>query len=139
MQKVKRNVAWLTPILLASSLAIGCRQTADLSDSGPGPDAPVLSDIDAGALYTQITINVNTLDFAIVGDTRPSLEDRDDLYPTAVINQIWTSVQNETPRPDFAVSTGDYMFARTSNMNQLPQVNLYLAARAKFSGQVFPA
>jgi hypothetical protein len=40
--------------------------------------------------------------------------------------------------PPFAVSTGDYMFASVGGTQQAVQLDLYLAARARYSGTTFP-
>jgi hypothetical protein len=83
---------------------------------------------------------IASLSFAIVGDTRPPTDDDTAGYPTAVITQIWQDIQNASPRPLFAVTTGDYMFASpSSNPSQVgPQLDLYLGARNVFSNIVFP-
>jgi hypothetical protein len=41
--------------------------------------------------------------------------------------------------PPFGVSTGDYMFASTGGAEASPQLDMYLAARALYSGTMFPA
>ncbi len=77
------------------------------------------------------------LRFAVVGDTRPPGPDDTANYPTAVVQQIWTDVEAESPHPQFAVTTGDYMFASTL-ANVDAQLDLYLGARASYSGIVYP-
>ena len=77
--------------------------------------------------------------FAVVGDTRPPGIDDIGGYPTAIINKIYTDVDGLSPRPPFVVGTGDYMFASTSGTQAGPQLDLYLAARAKYSGVSFAA
>jgi hypothetical protein len=81
------------------------------------------------------------LSFAIVGDTRPPNEDDTSGYPTAVISKIWQNIQAASPRPAFAITTGDYMFASPSHTpgTQMAQLNLYMGARNAFSNVVFPA
>jgi hypothetical protein len=81
---------------------------------------------------------VDSLNFAIVGDTRPAGIDDTNGYPVQVITQIWQDIENENPRPPFAVTTGDYMFARPSGSESTPQLQMYLTARANFSNIVFP-
>src|SRR5438552_8970131 len=39
----------------------------------------------------------------------------------------------------YAITTGDYMFATPGHGRVAPQLDLYLDARAEFSGWVFPA
>jgi hypothetical protein len=76
-----------------------------------------------------------------VGDTRPPTEDDVAGYPTAVITKIWQEVEAASPRPAFAVTTGDYQFAGPTHTpgTQAQQINLYLGARAAFTNTVFPA
>jgi hypothetical protein len=84
---------------------------------------------------------LGSLSFAIVGDTRPANEDDPSGYPTAIITKIWQDVEAASPRPAFAVSTGDYMFASPSHTpgTQATQMGYYLTARAAFSNIQFPA
>ena len=82
---------------------------------------------------------LDTLSFAIVGDTRPPIIDDTAGYPTKVIQSIWKNVEAESPRPAFAVTSGDYVFAKPYGSQAAPQLDLYLAARQAFSGVVFPA
>jgi hypothetical protein len=79
------------------------------------------------------------LSFAIVGDTRPPSIDDTAGYPTAVIQKIWQDVEAASPRPAFAITTGDYLFAKPSGSQAAPQLDKYLAARSAFSNIVFPA
>jgi hypothetical protein len=74
-----------------------------------------------------------------VGDTRPPNEDDTAGYPTSVITKIWEDVEAYSPRPPFAISTGDYMFAEPNGTQSAPQLNLYLTARSHFTNIVFPA
>jgi hypothetical protein len=114
--------------------------------------APDAAPLDAGASDAQTTADAGSsgtigpqggtldrLSFAIVGDTRPPAIDDTSGYPSAVAQQIWRDVQQENPRPAFAVTTGDYMFARATGNQAMPQLDLYLSARALFSNIVFPA
>jgi hypothetical protein len=83
--------------------------------------------------------SVSRLYFAIVGDTRPPSPDDTAAYPTSIITQIFTRIEALSPRPSFVVSTGDYMFATTGGAEGSAQLDLYLSARSKFSGVLFPA
>ena len=107
------------------------------ADHGGPDDAPVaLADAmlpDAG------TGSISDLRFAIVGDTRPPSPDDTTNYPTPIITKIWQDIEAESPHPQFAISTGDYMFASTSRNEQVPQLDKYLAARAAFTGPQYPA
>jgi hypothetical protein len=80
------------------------------------------------------------LSFAIVGDTRPPNEDDTAGYPTAVITKIWQDVQAASPRPAFAITTGDYMFASPSHTpgTQSTQMGFYMSARNNYTGVMFP-
>ena len=70
--------------------------------------------------------------FAVIGDTRPANMDDVAGYPTGIITQLWRDVQAASPHPDFAVSTGDYMFADSSMTGSAstvdPQLDRYLTA-----------
>ncbi len=82
---------------------------------------------------------LDTLSFAIVGDTRPPVIDDTAGYPKKVIQTVWQDVEAASPRPAFAVTTGDYVFAKPFGAQAAPQIDLYLAARQAFSGVMFPA
>ncbi len=95
-----------------------------------------------GGLTSSIGANggtESTLYFAVIGDTRPAVIDDTSAYPTAVISKIFSDVNSLNPKPPFVVTTGDYMFASTSGTQQQPQLNMYLGARAGYSGVDFPA
>lgn len=82
---------------------------------------------------------VDSLDFAVVGDTRPALPDGISGYPVGVITRIWQDVENEMPRPSFAVTTGDYLLADPWSDEGGEQLDAYLTARANFENTVFYA
>jgi hypothetical protein len=82
---------------------------------------------------------VDVLRFAIVGDTRPAMIDDTAGYPTAVIQKIWQDVEVHSPKPYFAVMTGDYVFAKPFGSEAGPQFDKYLQARSAFSNVAFPA
>jgi hypothetical protein len=90
---------------------------------GPGPGGGLLAE----------------LRFAVVGDTRPANLDDTAGYPTGIVQQIFADVEAEAPKPVFAVTTGDYMFASTSGAEVGPQLDLYLNARASYTGFIYPA
>jgi hypothetical protein len=83
--------------------------------------------------------SVSRLYFAVVGDTRPPSPDDTAAYPTAVITQIYSHIAALSPQPTFAVSSGDYMFASPGGSEGATQLDLYLGARAKYPGPLFPA
>jgi hypothetical protein len=86
---------------------------------------------------------VPALIFAVVGDTRPALPDEFSPYPIEVASQIYGDIQALSPRPQFVIATGDYMFARPKKpfaRSEAPvQGELYLRASQKFTGQVYLA
>ncbi len=82
---------------------------------------------------------VNHLYFAVVGDTRPCMEDDTANYPTAIITKIYQDIAALNPQPQFVVTTGDYQFANPSGSQGATQVGLYMAARNLYSGTVFAA
>ncbi len=117
---------------LAALALIGC------SSGGNGPrDAPVLPD--AGPSADASATLAPAFRFAIVGDTRPANEDDTVHYPTTVITQIWTDIEQFSPHPDFAVSTGDYIFANPAGKEVAPQLDRYMYARGTFTNIVYPA
>jgi hypothetical protein len=76
-----------------------------------------------------------TLHFAIIGDTRPPVIDDTSAYPSAIITKIYQDIQAENP--DFALTTGDYIFSKPAGTTSGPQFDMYLSARSHFSGTVF--
>lgn len=82
---------------------------------------------------------IDTLSFAVVGDTRPPSEDDIAAYPTAVITKIWQDVEGQNPRPAFALTTGDYQFSNPFSNGATAQLKLYLQARSAFTNVAFPA
>ena len=109
------------------------------SDGGaPSPGVPY----DAGGPVTaQVGPDGGTesrLFFGVVGDTRPATNDDTAGYPTPIITKIYSDVAAMNPMPPFMVSTGDYMFAVPSGTQAQTQLDLYLGARAKYSGVLFP-
>jgi hypothetical protein len=75
-------------------------------DGGSGDGSAGSGDGGMGSSTT-----VADLNFAIVGDTRPSAETTgSDGYPTAIINGIFKDIEALTPKPAFVVASGDYEF-----------------------------
>src|ERR1700722_19736926 len=132
--------------VLALAAAAGAGSPEDAaagSTTGGTAGATTTTSATSTATATGVTrITGGTLDllsFAIVGDTRPPNADDTAGYPTAVITKIWQDVEAFSPRPAFAITTGDYMFANTYGVQQMPQVALYMGARAAFTNVVFAA
>lgn len=123
--------------LLGLGLLVACGRGA----SDPRDAAPVRDD--AAVQPDAATTLGTTFSFAVVGDTRPPDLDNLASYPEPVITKIWQDVEAFTPHPDFAVSTGDYLFAsstRTGASSTVDrQLDLYLTARAYFHNAVFAA
>jgi len=119
-------------------LVAGCRtieqpQQAATVDAWVPLDAPATPGAGNGGGL------LDELRFAVIGDTRPANLDDTAHYPTSIVGQIWTAVEAEQPHPPFAVTTGDYMFASTAGHEQMPQLDVYLGARAAYHGIVYPA
>jgi hypothetical protein len=81
---------------------------------------------------------VSRLYFAVIGDTRPPVINDTSAYPTPIITKIYSDLEALSPRPAFAVSTADYLFSTGNGTQAIPQIDLYLTARSKFSNIVFP-
>lgn len=81
---------------------------------------------------------LSRLYFAVIGDTRPPIINDTKAYPTQVITTLYSELEALSPRPPFAVSTGDYLFSTANGTQATPQLDLYLAARSKFTNVVFP-
>jgi hypothetical protein len=89
---------------------------------------------EASASTPAFPTTLERLRFAIAGDTRPAVIDDTAAYPAEVIGGIWAEI--EARRPAFAVTTGDYIFARPSGAEAEKQLDLYLRARARYTGPV---
>ncbi len=111
------------------------------NDAGLMPDAGVPPS-DAGFPVGTVGINGGSVDrlfFAVLGDTRPSLPNNTSGYPTATITGIFQAMQAMSPRPQFAIGTGDYQYALGTSTEAPKQIALYMGARANYSGVFFPA
>src|SRR5579884_1539784 len=103
----------------------------------PAPASPGLAPV---APVTAAGGKLPALLFAVVGDTRPATEDDTSAYPAGVIATLFADVEALRPRPPIVLSTGDYVFASTGAAGQAaPQLDIYLEARARYSGALFPA
>jgi hypothetical protein len=84
--------------------------------------------------------SISRLVFGVAGDTRPATEDDTAGYPTTIIQTIFEDMEALSPHPPFALGTGDYQFSEAgSNGTGAAQVQIYMAARQKYSGAYFPA
>jgi len=149
---------WIGPgVPAATSGCAGSTSTlgARAMDAGADPSAPPAAEApfspaasvgevyDGGAAIQGMVGprggTVSRLYFAVVGDTRPAAMDDTAGYPTAVISTIYRTMNGVSPRPAFAVATGDYQYASRSGGEASAQLGLYVAARAAYGGALFPA
>ncbi len=100
-------------------------------DSIDGSDAATATVVAAGGSSDQPLL-VPSLDFVVVGDTRPPVPDATSSYPTPVIRKIWKAAEAEKPPVFFAVTTGDYVFAKPTSKEGAAQMDLYLGAQSYF-------
>ncbi len=119
----------------------GCAGCTGAAPSALGADD---SRSDAGASGATLDAGaVTSLLFAVIGDSRPATVDDTAGYPSDVVTRLYADVQALNPRPSFVVSTGDYLFAsaqRAGEPSQAgPQLDMYMQARARFAGPLFPA
>lgn len=103
------------------------------------PDAGT-SNRDAGiwGTVTRDGGTVSRLYFAVVGDTRPAIIDDTTRYPSEIIAGIFQAIQAMNPRPQFVISTGDYVFASPISSQGAAQLAIYRAASNHFQGPMFP-
>lgn len=104
-----------------------------------GPDPAGGDTLQSGTTPAQIAISEASLSFAIVGDTRPATINDTAAYPVSVITTIFQDLEATSPRPGFAVATGDYQFSSNGSSETSPQLDKYIAARASFSNPEYPA
>lgn len=112
------------------------------ADAGSKPDAKgdAGTPPDAGTVKPGVGPDggvVDKLYFAVVGDTRPPASNDTNHYPDAIITKIYDDIEGMKPRPQFVVTTGDYMFAAPGGNQGPKQMKQYVAARKHFSGPVF--
>ena len=101
-------------------------------DAPPAVDVPP-STMDAG-LVGPTGGTVSRLRFAVFGDVRPPSPNATTAYPTAIITAVLDGVT--AAGAQFAVASGDYMFA-TTGASADAQVTMLLAAESRFRGHVF--
>lgn len=100
---------------------------------------PTLGDGGYAATISNTGGTANRLFFAVVGDTRPPIIDDTAQYPTPIITGIYQAIDAMNPRPQFVVTTGDYVFARPAGTQATVQFQKYITARSNYRGLVFPA
>jgi hypothetical protein len=124
---------------------------ADAGEAGPAPSASKSDAVATSAAPSRFDGgepirgvvgpaggSVSRLYFAVVGDTRPVAQDDTAGYPIEVITKIFAGMESLSPRPSFAVSTGDYQYASRSGDEAGKQLDLYVAARSGYRGPLFP-
>jgi hypothetical protein len=87
---------------------------------------------------TLAPVTLPTLQFGIVGDTRPA-QSQTTGYSSSlktVIGSVFSGLQ--TQGVPFAVATGDYAFSSSSAGSAVPQYTDYMTARANFAGTYLP-
>lgn len=82
---------------------------------------------------------VERLYFAVIGDTRPNAVDDTAHYPTDIIQKIFSGIEGLSPRPQFALGTGDYQFSSAFSREGQKQLDLYRQAASGFTGELFAA
>jgi hypothetical protein len=114
-------------------LLAACAGSEDLlpsgQDAGSTPDSG--SNVVAGGGDDQ-----TLLKFAVFGDARPPNVNATTAYPTDVVTAIFTQAQARGAQ--FAVGTGDYMFAKSASAVDA-QVALLQQAESSFHGPVYHA
>ncbi len=125
-----------------------CNPTTSKCQSAPTNCGTTTPDAGGGSVDSGVPVGppgtvtgsggkVANLRFAVAGDTRPASDNATSGYPTAIITQIYQDIQ--AGNYAFALSTGDYCFAGPSTNNAAAQFQIYLTARAQFTGTWFPA
>ena len=121
-------------------LLSGCAgSNALLPDVDAGSDSSPAGDLAPPSAIGPMGGSVPKLFFAVVGDTRPANIDDTANYPVDVITQIYADLAAMNPRPQFVVTTGDYMFASPYAAEGAKQMALYSKASAQFPNPIFSA
>lgn len=101
-------------------------------------DAEPDAEVDAGPAVTATGGTVDLLDFAVFGDVRPPNQDETANYPRAVFTSVIDSIVSLSPQ--FAVATGDYIFASTMREDIVnAQYDILLDAESHYHGHIFHA
>jgi hypothetical protein len=126
-------VAQRLAVVALAALAAGCGNDSAPADAFVALDAPEHVGAGPGGGL------LDNLVFAVVGDSRPVNPDDTANYPTAIVQTIFDDVEHDPTHPRFTITTGDYMHATTTGTQVDPQLDLYLGARAAYTGVVYPA
>jgi hypothetical protein len=92
--------------------------------------------VDAGSAVGPAGGTVERFRFAVFGDVRPPTENDTGRYPSAIVGEVMAGI--ESVGAQFAIATGDYMFASNGDIAGR-QADLLLAAERAFRGHVFHA
>lgn len=145
MGRFRIRVSRRFAVLAGCALLVACGDTTPISfnhpvgDGGDGSGSSASFCHGTTGTVTKNGGSIDCLSFAIVGDTRPATINDTSGYPTGVASQIWSDLQAQRPRPEFAVTTGDYIFASPSGSEGPKQLDLYLQAQSAFTPIVFHA
>jgi hypothetical protein len=128
-------------VLLTVAMGIGaaaCSGAHTTANGGEpqGDDASTPTGDDGGTTVGADGGTMVTLEFAVVGDTRPPMMDDTAGYPTQIITKIYADVAAKNP--PFVLGTGDYQFSSTSGSTASTQMDIYLMARAQYQGPFYP-
>lgn len=115
-----------------------CQKPPTTCGSGPGPGPGPGPVSNPGKNLTPQGGKLDTLSFAIVGDTRPPSLDDTSGYPVTIITKIWQDITARNPVPAFTVTTGDYVFADPVLNQASKQLDKYLKAQKVYPNLVFP-
>ncbi len=113
---------------------------ADASDAGV--DVPTVADVADDTADAAVRVvgpaggTVDRFRFAVFGDVRPPNEDNTAAYPTAIVTSVMTGMQGANTQ--FAVATGDYMYARSEAVANA-QLDLLMGAERLYSPFIFHA
>ena len=103
--------------------------TGTPADAGPESDSgPITGTVSSSGG------NVSRLYFAVVGDTRPPDINQTSSYPTSVVNQIYDDINALNPKPQFVLTTGDYMFSSKNGAEGAAQMAIYRSAMNRYTG-----
>ncbi len=123
---------------LAARLGLGCADSS-ATRAQPSPSTSSQGGRPSGSIGNDGG-RISRLLFACVGDTRPPTENDTASYPVEVITRIYADIEALSPWPPLVVSTGDYIFSSSQRGDvAAAQLDLYMRARARYSGMFFPA
>lgn len=121
------------------ALLVGACRAVPPGDPIAGDGAPELPGIDGAPLSPPAGLDAATVDrfsFVVFGDVRPRDEDDDEGYPEDTIAGLLTQAGQTTAQ--FAIGTGDYMFASDdAHVNR--QLDRLLSAERGFTRPIYHA